>query len=141
MGIGGRPGVELPAGSRSTCQLRPHLLELGVDLAGGRQLAQLAVDVVFAGAERGQILEGSAASSSPTASARAFMFSVLSRARCMASPTSAISSPTPVAASEIRTCASAAEYWALITSFFERNCSILVRSRCSDCAHLFLLLL
>ena len=73
-----------------------------------------------------------AASSSWTASARAFMFSVLSSARCMARPTSAISSPTPVAASEIRTWASAAEYWALMTSFLERNCSILVRSFCSE---------
>src|SRR5579859_5491096 len=73
-----------------------------------------------------------AASSSPAAWARAFMFSVLSSARCMARPTSAISSPTPVAASEIRTCASAAEYCALMTSFLDRNCSILVRSFCSD---------
>ena len=60
------------------------------------------------------------------------MFSVLSSARCIASPTSAISSPTPVAASEILTWASAAEYCALTTSFLERNCSILVRSFCSD---------
>src|SRR6516165_4767294 len=42
-----------------------------------------------------------AASSSETASARAFMFSVLSTARCIARPTSAICSPTPVAASEM----------------------------------------
>ena len=65
-----------------------------------------------------------AASSSSTADARARMFSVLSSARCIASPRSAISSPTPFAASEIRTCASAAEYWALMTSFLVRNCSI-----------------
>lgn len=54
------------------------------------------------------------------------MFSVLSIARCIASPTSAISSPTLVAASEILTWASAAEYRALITSLLERNASILV---------------
>ena len=42
-----------------------------------------------------------AASSSSIALARARMFSVLSTARCIAMPTSAISSPTPVAASEI----------------------------------------
>ncbi len=60
------------------------------------------------------------------------MFSVLSIARCIARPTSAISSPTPVAASEILTCASAAEYCALMTSFLERNCSIFARSFCSD---------
>ena len=73
-----------------------------------------------------------AASSSCTASARAFMFSVLSSARCIARPTSAISSPTPVAASEILTCASAAEYCALMTSLRERNCSIFARSFCSE---------
>ena len=73
-----------------------------------------------------------AASSSSTADARAFMSSVLSTARCIARPTSAISSPTPVAASEIRTCASAAEYWALMTSFLVRNASIFVRRRFSD---------
>src|SRR3954469_14056589 len=71
------------------------------------------------------------ASSSSMALARARMFSVLSTARCMARPTSAISSPTPVAASEILTCASAAEYWALMTSFLVRNCSSLERSFCS----------
>ena len=49
----------------------------------------------------------------------------------MASPTSAISSPTPLAASEIFTEASAAEYCALMTSFLVRNCSILERSFCS----------
>src|SRR3954451_19615403 len=54
-----------------------------------------------------------------------------STARCMARPTSAISSPTPVAASEILTEASAAEYWALMTSFLVRNWSIFVRSDCS----------
>src|SRR5829696_2908941 len=63
--------------------------------------------------------------------ARARMFSVLSTARCIAMPTSAISSPTPVAASEILTWASAAEYWALMTSFLVRNCSSLERSFCS----------
>ena len=73
-----------------------------------------------------------AASSSSTADARAFMFSVLSIARCIARPTSAISSPTPVAASEIRTWASAAEYCALMTSFFVRKDSIFVRRRFSD---------
>ena len=73
-----------------------------------------------------------AASSSETASARAFMFSVLSTARCIASPTSAICSPTPVAASEICTCASAAEYCALMTSFLVRNASIFARSFCSE---------
>ena len=52
-------------------------------------------------------------------------------ARCIASPTSAISSPTPVAASEIFTEASAAEYCALMTSFLVRNWSIFVRSCCS----------
>ena len=46
------------------------------------------------------------------------------RARCIARPTSAISSPTPVAASEIRTWASAAEYCALMTSFLVRKASI-----------------
>src|SRR3954454_24042061 len=71
------------------------------------------------------------ASSSSIAPARARMFSVLSCARCIASPTSAISSPTPVAASEIFTEASAAEYCALMTSFFVRNWSIFVRSCCS----------
>ena len=54
-------------------------------------------------------------------------------------PTSAISSPTPVAASEIRTCASAAEYCALMTSFFDRNASILVCSFCSLAISLLLL--
>jgi len=44
---------------------------------------------------------------------------------------SSISRPIPVAASPIRTCASAAEYWALITSFCERNCSIFADSACS----------
>src|SRR5206468_515238 len=73
-----------------------------------------------------------AASSSPTAPARAFMFSVLSTARCIASPTSAICSPTPVAASEIRTCASAALYWALMTSFLVRKASTFERSCCSE---------
>ena len=73
-----------------------------------------------------------AASSSETASARARICSVLSVARCMARPTSAISSPTPVAASEIRTWASAAEYCALMTSFLVRKASIFVRSFCSD---------
>ena len=53
------------------------------------------------------------------------MFSVLSTARCIAMPTSAISSPTPDAASEIFTEASAAEYCALMTSFLVRNWSIL----------------
>ena len=43
-------------------------------------------------------------------------------------PTSAISSPTPDAASEIFTEASAAEYCALMTSFLVRNWSILERS-------------
>src|SRR4051794_14507291 len=73
-----------------------------------------------------------AASSSETASARARICSVLSVARCMARPTSAICSPTPVAASEIRTCASAAEYWALMTSFFVRKASIFWRSFASE---------
>jgi len=44
---------------------------------------------------------------------------------------SAICSPTPVAASEIRTWASAAEYCALMTSFLVRKASIFVRSFCS----------
>src|SRR3954452_3953477 len=73
-----------------------------------------------------------AASSSDTASARARICSVLSCARCMARPTSAICSPTPVAASEIRTWASAAEYWALMTSFLVRKASIFWRSFCSE---------
>src|SRR5215218_1141810 len=73
-----------------------------------------------------------AASSSETASARARICSVLSCARCMARPTSAICSPTPVAASEIRTCASAAEYWALMTSFLVRKASIFWRSLASE---------
>src|SRR3954451_14975547 len=64
-----------------------------------------------------------AASSSSTAAARARIVSVLSIARCMARPTSAISSPTPVAASEICTCASAAENCALTTSFLVRKAS------------------
>ena len=68
------------------------------------------------------------ASSSSIALARARMFSVLSTARCIAMPTSAISSPTPDAASEIFTEASAAEYCALMTSFLVRNWSIFVRS-------------
>ena len=70
------------------------------------------------------------ASSSSIAFARARMFSVLSTARCIAMPTSAISSPTPDAASEIRTEASAAEYCALMTSFLVRNWSIFDRSFC-----------
>ena len=65
-----------------------------------------------------------ACSSSSTADARARIVSVLSSARCIARPRSAISSPTPLAASEIRTWASAAEYCALMTSFLVRNCSI-----------------
>ena len=68
------------------------------------------------------------ASSSSIALARARMFSVLSTARCIAMPTSAISSPTPDAASEIFTEASAAEYCALMTSFLVRNWSIFDRS-------------
>ncbi len=72
-----------------------------------------------------------AASSSSTADARARMSSVLSSARWMARPRSAICSPTPVAASEIRTWASAAEYWALMTSFLVRKASIFWRSFCS----------
>src|SRR4051794_25372053 len=71
------------------------------------------------------------ASSSSIAFARARMFSVLSTARCIAIPTSAISSPTPDAASEILTEASAAEYCALMTSFLVRNWSIFDRSFCS----------
>ncbi len=82
-----------------------------------------------------------AASSSWTALARAFMFSVLSTAPLHREATSAIESPTPVAASEIRTWASAAEYWALMTSFLLRNCSILVRRFCSEGGQLLLLLL
>ena len=69
-----------------------------------------------------------AASSSSTADARARICSVLSSARWIASPRSAISSPTPLAASEIFTCASAAEYCALMTSFLVRKDSILARS-------------
>ena len=63
--------------------------------------------------------------SSSTASARACICVVLSFARSIASPTSAMCSPIPVAASPIRTCASAAEYCALITSFWVRKDSIL----------------
>ena len=70
-------------------------------------------------------------SSSSTADARARIVSVLSSARWIARPRSAISSPTPLAASEIRTWASAAEYCALMTSFLVRNCSIFWRSFCS----------
>ncbi len=66
--------------------------------------------------------------SSSIAFARACICSVLSFARCTARPTSAMFSPSPVAASPIRTCASAAEYWALITSFCVRNDSTLVWS-------------
>ena len=40
--------------------------------------------------------------------------------------------PIPVAASPILTCASAAEYWALITSFCERKASILASSWCCE---------
>src|SRR5215207_3354736 len=69
-----------------------------------------------------------AASSSSTAEARAFICSVLSSARWIARPRSAICSPTPFAASEIFTCASAAEYCALMTSFFVRKVSIFTRS-------------
>src|SRR5205085_7454852 len=65
-----------------------------------------------------------AASSSCTASALARMPSTLSWARCIASPRSAICSPTPFAASEIRTWASDAEYCALMTSFLVRKVSI-----------------
>ena len=68
-----------------------------------------------------------AASSSSTAPARAFICSVLSWARCIARPRSAICSPTPLAASPILTCASAAEYCALMTSFLVRKASILAR--------------
>ena len=46
-------------------------------------------------------------------------------------PTSDISSLRPVVASPIRTEASAAEYCALTTSFWVRNDSTLVDSRCS----------
>ena len=53
------------------------------------------------------------------------MFSVFSSARWIASPRSAICSPTPFAASEIRTWASAAESCALMTSFLVRKVSIL----------------
>ncbi len=67
-------------------------------------------------------------SSSSTAAGPGAHRSVLSSARWIASPRSAISSPTPLAASEILTCASAAEYWALMTSFLVRKVSILVRS-------------
>ena len=44
-------------------------------------------------------------------------------------PTSDISSPRPVVASPIRTCASAAEYCAFTTSFWVRNDSTLADSR------------
>ena len=57
----------------------------------------------------------------------------------MARPTSAISSPTPVAASEILTWASAAEYCALMTSFFVRKASIFSRSFASESIELLLL--
>jgi hypothetical protein len=66
--------------------------------------------------------------SSSTAAARACICSVFSLARWIARPVSAICSPIPVEASLIRTEASAAEYWALITSFSERNASIFVCS-------------
>src|SRR3954463_16603132 len=81
-----------------------------------------------------------AASSSSTAPARARICSVLSSARWIASPTSAICSPTPWAASEIWTWASAAEYCALMTSFLVRKASTFERSffsfsvSCSCCA-------
>src|SRR3954447_4391856 len=70
-------------------------------------------------------------SSSSTAWPRAFIVATLSSARCIARPRSAICSPTPVAASEIWTWASAAEYCALMTSFLVRKASIFVRSFCS----------
>src|SRR6266508_2439300 len=68
------------------------------------------------------------ATSSSTADARACICSVLSFARWMASPVSAICSPIPLAASPICTCASAAEYCALITSFWLRKASTLAES-------------
>src|SRR5262245_59765616 len=64
------------------------------------------------------------ATSSSTAAARACICAVLSFARWIASPVSAICSPSPVAASPIRTWASAAEYCALMTSFSVRKDSI-----------------
>ena len=57
------------------------------------------------------------------------MFSVLSSARWIASPTSAISSDRPVWASPIRTVASAAVYCALMTSLRVRKVSTLAFSR------------
>ena len=51
-------------------------------------------------------------------------------ARSTAAPTSDISLEMPVAASPIRTWASAAEYCALMTSFCVRNCSIFAESCC-----------
>ena len=84
--------------------------------------------------------------SSFTAAARACICSVLSWARWRASPTSDISSPRPVVASPIRTCASAAEYCAFTTSFWVRNDSTFADSRrswsirfcccCSSCGDL-----
>ena len=68
--------------------------------------------------------------SSSMAPARACICAVLSSARCIAIPTSPISSEMPENASLIRVCASAAEYVALIVSFFVRNDSTLACSRC-----------
>jgi hypothetical protein len=76
----------------------------------------LAVAVVQPRPEPGEILEGARGLQLLDGrSPRAFIVSVLTIARCISTPTSAIWSPTSVAASEIRTWASAAEYWALLT--------------------------
>jgi hypothetical protein len=68
--------------------------------------------------------------SSSIAEARACISSVLSLARWMARPVSCMCWPIPVAASPTFTCASAAEYCALRTSFCDRNDSIRVSSCC-----------
>src|SRR3954468_17726586 len=70
--------------------------------------------------------------SSSIADARACSSSVLSLARWIAMPVSSMPRPMPVAASPILTCASAAEYCALITSFCERNDSMRVSSCCCE---------
>ena len=80
------------------------------------------------------------ATSSSTADARALSASVLSWARAIAAPTSDISSTSPVVASPIRTCASAAEYWALTTSFCVRKASTFADSRALLVDQLLLLL-
>ena len=95
-GCGARPpavAVLSWASSASTSRPSRHAVELGLDVVLGRAVASSSAPD---------------ASSSSIAPARACSCAVLSSARCIARPTSLISSLIPETASPIRVCASAA---------------------------------